>query len=113
MKRKVLVGLVVAVLIVGGIVSQRGLGRTAAAQAPKQAPLFQVDPTWPQLPNNMATGLVSSVAVDQRDHVWILHRPRVSVPKGKTPAPPVIELDQNGKYVQGWGGPSDAYEWPD
>jgi DNA-binding beta-propeller fold protein YncE len=113
MKRKILVGLVVTLFIVCGIVSQRALGRTAAAQAAKQAPLFQVDPSWPQLPNNMATGLVSSVAVDQKDNVWILHRPRVSVPKGKTPAPPVIQLDANGKYVQGWGGPSDAYEWPD
>ena len=32
---------------------------------------------------------------------------------GKTPAPPVLEFDANGKYLQGWGGASDAYEWPD
>jgi len=24
----------------------------------------------------------------------------------------VLEFDANGKFVQGWGGPSDAYEWP-
>jgi hypothetical protein len=84
-----------------------------AASGAKQVPTFQVDASWPQLPNNWGMGVVSSVAVDQRDHVWILHRPRVGVPAGKMPAPAVLEFDDKGQYVQGWGGPADGFEWPD
>jgi len=50
-----------------------------AAQRPAKSagiPVFQVDPTWPVLPNNWVVGIVSAVTVDKRDHVWILHRPR-------------------------------------
>jgi hypothetical protein len=77
-------------------------------------PLFEVDPAWPKLPNNWVMGLVSSVAVDQRNHVWILHRPRV-VPADKRTfaAPPVLEFDAAGQFVQAWGGPADGIEWPD
>jgi DNA-binding beta-propeller fold protein YncE len=28
-------------------------------------------------------------------------------------APPVLEFDANGNYVQGWGGPAKGYDWPD
>ena len=45
-------------------------------QAQLRAPSFQVDPNWPAIPNNWVLGVVSSVTVDRRDHVWILHRPR-------------------------------------
>jgi hypothetical protein len=57
-------------------------------------------------------GNVSKVAVDQHDNVWFIHRPR-TVPEGKTSAPPVVELDANGKFVQAWGGEGAGYDWPD
>ena len=38
-------------------------------------PLFELDPNWPALPNDWVTGEVSSVTVDRRDHIWVLHRP--------------------------------------
>jgi len=28
-------------------------------------------------------------------------------------APPVLEFDAAGTFVQGWGGPDDRYDWPD
>src|SRR5436309_2789413 len=28
------------------------------------------------------------------------------------PAPPVLELDQDGKLLASWGGPGQGYEWP-
>ena len=28
-------------------------------------------------------------------------------------APPVLEFDKNGKFLQAWGGASDQWEWPD
>ena len=75
-------------------------------------PVFEVDTTWPKLPNNWVLGNVSKVAVDQHDNVWFIHRPR-TVPEGKTSAPPVVELDANGKFVQAWGGEGAGYDWPD
>jgi hypothetical protein len=113
-KRSVLINLVAVVLLVTGVASQRAHGQRAATGAVGSVPLFEVDPAWPKLPNSWVMGLVSSVAVDSRDHVWILHRPRV-VPadKRKLAAPPVLEFDAAGKFVQAWGGPADGIEWPD
>jgi hypothetical protein len=102
MKRKTLAGLAVIFL----------LGHVAAAQISTKVPIFQVDPTWPQLPNNWVLGVTSAVAVDSRDHVWIMHRPR-TVALDQKAAPPVLEFDAAGKFVNSWGGPGPGYEWPD
>jgi hypothetical protein len=114
MKRSVLINLVAVALLVVGVASPRAHGQRAATGAGELVPLFEVDPAWPKLSNNWVMGLVSSVAVDSRDHVWILHRPRV-VPadKRKLAAPPVLEFNAAGKFVQAWGGPADGIEWPD
>ncbi len=29
-----------------------------------------------------------------------------------TPAPPVLEFDQEGNLLRHWGGPGAGYEWP-
>jgi DNA-binding beta-propeller fold protein YncE len=81
------------------------------AQAPRM-PVFQVDPSWPKLPNNWVLGVVSAVTTDRRDHVWILHRPR-SVPENLRThaAPPVLEFDASGAFIRGWGG-TDLRGWP-
>jgi hypothetical protein len=113
MKRSVLVTLG-AVLIMAGVANQRAFSQQRATAPAGQVPLFEVDPAWPKLPNNWVMGLVSSVAVDQRDHVWILHRPRVvAADKRASAAPAVLEFDAAGTFVQGWGGPADGIEWPD
>jgi len=84
-------------------------------------PTYQVDPTWPQMPEQWTLGQVSGVAVDSRDHVWIVQRPwslggdetaRNEEATCCRPAPPVMEFTAEGVYVQGWGGPGDGYEWP-
>ena len=92
-----------------------------------KAPTFTVDPTWPQeFPNHWIMGSVTGVYVDNRDHVWITHLPETLTEEElyeeqKPPmgtcckaAPVVIELDQNGKVVQGWGaGDKDnPADWP-
>ncbi len=113
MKRNILACLAVAVLVGVAVISQRGLGQTATAQA-MQAPLFQVEPGFFKIPNNWVTGQGSAVSVDKHDNVWIIHRPRY-VPAEKRPmvAPPVMEFDSAGKFIQGWGGFADGYDWPD
>lgn len=86
-------------------------GSTATIAVPK----FEVDPAWPpKLPNNWVMGEVTWVTVDRRDHVWILQRPRtVAAGLASRAAPPVLELDAAGAFIQGWGGPAGTYEWPD
>lgn len=58
---------------------------------------------------------VTGVFVDARGHIWVTHLPEtlteeetsiVQNPPIATccaPAPPVIEIDAQGKVVQGWG----------
>jgi DNA-binding beta-propeller fold protein YncE len=91
--------------------------RDAQAQASSTArrvPVFEVDPAWPKLPNNWVVGHVASVAVDRRDHVWMLHRPN-TVPEAQRSkaAPPVLEFDAVGTFINAWGGPGNGYDWPD
>ena len=113
-------------------VGQHWLETTAAAQAggAKQAPRFEVDPMWPKpLPNNWLLGNAIGVAVDSRNHVWIVHRSSATLGNNEkgmelTPptsthcckgAPPILEFDQEGTVVNSWGGPvaGAPYEWPD
>lgn len=101
-----------------------------AAAAPDEVPLFEVDPFWPKpLPNHWLLGATIGVAVDSRDHVWIVHRntpdqfvARTEVGAAQdpplseccVPAPPVLEFDADGNLVGSWGGPVETgeYEWP-
>ena len=105
--------------LVGLGVAERALERGAMAQ--RKAPAFQVDPMWPKMPRQWILGQVSGLDVDARDHVWIIQRPwslnddeKAKNPEAVccTPAPPVMEFDAAGNYLQGWGGPGEGYEWP-
>jgi hypothetical protein len=94
---------------------------TLAASQPQPsalAPAYDVDPAWPKpLPNRWLVGAIAGVAVDGRDHVWIVHRPSTLQPNETRSiwraAPPVLEFDAQGNLVSSWGGPGDGYEWPD
>lgn len=77
-----------------------------------EVPKFQVDPSWPTIPDGWTLGQVSSVASDAQNDIWILQRPRTVKPGTKT-GPPVMEFNQEGKYMQGWGGPGSGYDWPE
>jgi hypothetical protein len=90
------------------------LGCVATGQ-PASAPIvpaYRADPSFPRLPNDWTLGNVSDVAVDRHDNVWIIHRPR-TVKAGSTPAPPVLEFDASGRFLQAWGGESGGFDWPD
>jgi DNA-binding beta-propeller fold protein YncE len=93
-------------------------GATSAQPDPIQVPTFEVDPAWPRpLPNRWLLGAVAGVAVDSRDHVWLVHRPSTLQPNETRSiwraAPPVLEFDPEGNLVSSWGGPGAGYEWPD
>jgi NHL repeat len=99
----------------------------AAAQAP-QVPTFQVEPFWPRpLPNHWLFGSITGVAVDSRNHVWVVHRGAASLnarteigaatdpPTAEgccVPAPAVLQFDPAGNVVSHWGGPGQGYDWP-
>ena len=78
-----------------------------------KVPMFQVDAAWPTLPNNWVLGEVTSISVDRKDHIWVLHVPQ-SIPEAQraNAAPPVLEFDAAGKLLASWGGPGQGYEWP-
>lgn len=110
-------GIAAGALGVPGILVLVGMQAVAAggpAQSDRVAgfevPRFEADPEWPKLPAGWRLGVTSSIAVDRRDHVWILHRPRIL--HHPSAAPPVLEIDADGNFVQGWGGPSEQYDWP-
>ncbi len=121
-KRLLLAGLVVTAL--AAYVAQGRL--QAAADRIAEAPIFEVDPFWPQpLPNHWVLGSVVGVGADSRDHVFIVHRQaplneRTEIgaaqdpPTGECciPAPYVLEFDPEGNLVNAWGGPGEGYTWP-
>ena len=84
--------------------------QTAAARA---VPTFEVDPGWPKLPARFKLGDQSSFAVDARDNVWLLHRPRTLGPEqAAMAAPPVVVFDPAGNFIKAWGGAGAGFEWP-
>ena len=98
-------------------IGQEPLGAQVAAE---EMPIFELDPAWPKpLPNDWALGEAWGIAVDSRDHPWVLHSTNQKSPamrelvakEGKRLAPPVIEFDAEGRVVQAWGGPANGYSW--
>ncbi len=124
MKRNVII-VVILVLVAAGIYVAQDRLQTASAST-ADAPIFQVDPFWPQpLPNHWVLGSVVGVGVDSRDHVYIIHRQaplneRTEIgaaqdpPTGEccVPAPFVLEFDPDGNLANSWGGPGEGYTWP-
>src|SRR6476620_11888460 len=98
---------------------------TAGAQAPAakgkaasaQGPGFEVDMLWPKpMPNRWILGSATGVAVDSRDHIYVLNVPdyftaRTEIGSGTNPptgeccsaAPAVLEYDAEGNLVGHWG----------
>ncbi len=88
-----------------------------ALRAQSGVPKFEVDPSWPKpLPERWVTGEIGGLCVDANDHVFVIQR--VSDVGGMdghlegltddelnagTAAPPVLELDTDGKVVNSWG----------
>jgi len=117
MKRRILIGagFVGVVLVLGAARTEH----TAIAQGQKPVlPVFQVDATFPTMPDHTVLGGVGGVAADSHGNVWVFHRPHTleegnAFENGYKPAPPVLEFDETGKYIQGWGGPSATgeYQW--
>src|SRR5687768_16918114 len=103
-----------------------GLGSAALVNAQGQvvqAPKFTVDPLWPKpLPNHWILGSAVGVAVDSRDHIFVVNltnsfnvRTEIGAaqnpPTGECclPAPAVLEFDADGNLVGSFGGPGQGF----
>jgi hypothetical protein len=86
--------------------------QAASAQAPHigegGVPQFEKDPAWPKVPSKWKMGFGSAVTGDPLGHVWVLSRPKTLAHPRTTapdltsvPAPPVMEFDQAGNFIQG------------
>ena len=114
-RRHLLIGAIFVVTIGVLAVTEIALQRTVGAQdggGTVQAPRFEVDPFWPKpLPNHWLLGSAIGVWVDERDHVWIIHRSSATLDDNEkgvelktgeccAGAPPVLEFDPTGNLVQ-------------
>ncbi len=132
------VAFVSAVAVACGGGAAGGGGEEAAADMPPadpnatQAPMFEVDPTWPNnLPNHWLMGATIGIDVDSQDLIWVLHRNTMDqfvlntevgmmadppVSECCQPGPPVLVFNQDGELVDSWGGPGTEtgdYVWPE
>ena len=126
MKRVPVALVLVAILLAWAVprYSPSVFGQAPSGQAPHIGeggiPQFEKDPAWPKVPAKWKMGFGSAVTADDQDHIWILSRPHtLASPRSTTPdlkstaAPPVMEFDNAGNFVQGWGGESGpGYQWP-
>jgi DNA-binding beta-propeller fold protein YncE len=117
--------LALSLLVALGVAQHYLQSSVTAASDGQMVPHFEVDPFWPQpLPNQWILGSVIGVDVDERDHVYIVHRTddnnfrkaELGIDNGIseccTAAPQVLEFDADGMVVNGWGGPGEGYTWP-
>ena len=107
----------VCLLALGAMACGSGVddvGEAAVAGEGQQlTPAFQVDPSWPMIPNDWVFGITSGLSIDAANNIWVLHRPRTVPPElAARAAPPVMVFDTDGNFVRGWGGPGEGFEWP-
>ena len=74
----------------------------------------QTDMDWWHAPEGKFVGGISAVAVGPDGSVWVLHRPNsVAEQERANAAPPVLKYDQEGRFLAGYGGPGNGYDWPE
>ena len=128
-KKLAIASLLTASLVALGIGQSKLQEPTIAASNDVMAPAFLVDPLWPKpLPNHWITGNTIGVDVDDRDHIFTVHRNTENMFGGRTeiglalgvaecctPAPPILEYDIEGNLINAWGGPVEGapYQCPE
>jgi sugar lactone lactonase YvrE len=118
-----------AAVMIALLVSRSGI-QAATQGGTVQAPRFEVDPYWPKpLPNHWLLGSATGIAIDSRDHVYVIHltdsftartetgagpQNNNITPAGEccSSAPNVLEFDPAGNLVKSWGGPGQGFDWP-
>jgi uncharacterized protein GlcG (DUF336 family) len=110
----VLAGLLAVIGSQASPLSRPAVAAQAIPAGTRSLPIFEVDPAWPKVPSKWKVGDASSFAIDARDNVWLLHRPRTLKPEESAmAAPPVMAFDAAGTFIKAWGGAGTGYEWPE
>ena len=77
------------VLVDRGAAWHPGAGSRSTQGGTVQAPRFEVDPYWPKpLPNHWLLGSATGIAIDSRDHVYVIHLTESFTPRTETGAGP-------------------------
>jgi NHL repeat-containing protein len=119
-------GLAGLVLVAAGLLGTQALVQGATQGGTVQAPRFEVDPYWPRpMPNNWLLGSITGLAIDSRDHVYLVHVTDAFAARTETgagtitpaggccsAAPNVLEFDPAGNLVKHWGGAGQGFDWP-
>ncbi|HXT16407.1 MAG TPA: NHL repeat-containing protein [Gemmatimonadaceae bacterium] len=130
LRRSLVLPLSLAACPVSWAAAQRAAPAGPARDVPAavaRAPRFEVEMMWPKpMPNRWILGSSTGVAVDARDHIFVVHLTdsfnqrtemgsATTPPTGEccTPAPNVLEFDAGGTLVNHWGGPGAGYDWPE
>ena len=84
-------------------------------------PTFKADTSWPKLPDDIILGQIPGLSIADDDTIWILTRPNSlgATETGRSTNPPitaaccklpphVMQFDQEGNLLRGWGGPQLA-----
>jgi hypothetical protein len=114
-----LLGLGVVVVAFGVTHAVSRAVQASRADSSAQVPQFEFDPSWPKqpFPNYEVIGNVIGLAIDAKEHIWVLHRPQMVTEQEQgaafgvsdalccRPAKPVLEIDPAGNVIQTWGGP--------
>jgi len=94
-------------------------GPGESGQQTQLVPVFEPDTAWPDLPSDWVVSSGLGLFVDANDHVWVSHRAELIEPEhlaaagpGARRAPIVMELDRDGRAVQGWGHPGEEGDLP-
>ena len=78
------------------------------AQSPPEIPYESV-PNFFKLPENTYFGEVSGIAVNSKQHVFVLSRGNTNGPAYGAAAAQLLEFDQNGRFVREIG--KNLYAW--
>jgi DNA-binding beta-propeller fold protein YncE len=115
-----------ALTIAASASAQKAATKSVSDSKTVTAPRFEVDMLWPKpMPDRWILGSVTGLAVDSRDHIFVLNVPdyftaRTEIGLSTNPptgeccavAPAVLEFDPAGNVVGHWGGPGNGYDWP-
>jgi DNA-binding beta-propeller fold protein YncE len=86
---------IVGVVLCLGLLALVGRGDEPKYPRVDAAVGYKVDPSWPKKPKGTAWGVVSGIAVDREDNVYVFHR--------GVGTPPVQVYAADGKFLRAWG----------
>src|SRR5438552_1533907 len=102
-KATIAIGAIFILLVCSvGLFSQRP--SDPALLIPQEGPALELMPVANPLsfPPGIVMGFPGDLEFDSKGHLWVISRPITGTVNG-TPTQPVVEFDENGKYIRSFG----------